>query len=274
MLGIGPESYYFFQGLYETGRFVKVKIEEQIMIYGNKGQEEDSSLPDGEELEITSISRLTGRNRAGGYKVCFGEYALQVHEDTLIKYRMLKGGIFTKTELEDIVQADEKQKAYAAALVQLSRKPRTRYELFMKLKEKGWGEERIEQTLNRLESEGLVNDAVYARDWAAYRASQQGKGKVWIRQELRQKGVAKLHIEAALGAVDEETELAGARKLAEKRWRITDETDGSLVREQKRKIAAFLLRRGYSGSVASRVIKELAEGVLSDNEDEYSGDIW
>lgn len=241
------------------------------MTYGNEQQEASGVSPNHIEMEITSVSRLEGRGNAGCYMVCFDEYTLQVHEDILIKYRMLKGSVFTQAELEEIVQADERQRAYAAGIALLSRKPRTRYELSMKLKEKGYTEIQIEQTISRLEDERLIDDAAYAREWADHRVRHQGKGKMWIRQELRQKGVAKPYIEAALGTVTEETEMDSARKLAEKRWRPAA---GDQVREQKRKVVAFLMRRGYSGAVASRIVRELADSSSMESEEEFFGDIW
>ena len=51
---------------------------------------------------------------------------MTVHEDVMLKYRMFKGNVFRKEELEEIIVADERQRAYVEALNHLSRKPRTR----------------------------------------------------------------------------------------------------------------------------------------------------
>ncbi|WP_138493908.1 regulatory protein RecX [Paenibacillus pinistramenti] len=226
-----------------------------------RGQHEErpadslASFPE-QQLEITSVKQLQGWKNRQRYQICFSDHCLEVHENTMIKFRMLKGSLFSKLELQEIVQTDEKQQAYAAGLGFLGRKPRTKYEMLARLKEKGWEETVAEQTAERLEQEGYINDAQYAREWTQQRLESRGKGKMWIRQELRQKGISKPHIEAALNQVNEDAELESARMLAQKRWeRSAGEEEGA----RKRKIAAFLLRRGYSGSIVSSVVRNLGE---------------
>ncbi|GGA39127.1 regulatory protein RecX [Paenibacillus physcomitrellae] len=214
-----------------------------------------ASFPEHQQLEITSVKQLQGWKNRQRYRIYFMELSLEVHENTMIKFRMLKGSRFTRTELEEIVQADEKQQAYAAGLAFLGRKPRTRYELTVRLTEKGWAEGVAEQTADRLEQEGYLDDAAYAVEWAQQRLESKGKGKMWIRQELRQKGISKPYIEAALEQVDEETEFESARTIAEKRWQRTNGEPA----ERKRKVGAFLMRRGFKGSVVSKVIRSLSE---------------
>ncbi|AWB44371.1 RecX family transcriptional regulator [Paenibacillus sp. CAA11] len=212
------------------------------------------AFPEDEALPITGVERLKGRDKYR-YRIRFGTHDIDVHEDVMIKFRMIKGAVFTKQELEEIVLADEKQQAYAAALNYLSRKPRTQHEVTMRLNEKGWEEGPVAEVIHRLEREGLLNDALYAREWAEQRVRSRGKGKMWVRQELRQKGVSKPLIEEALGEVAEEEEYQSALALAGKRW---DKGSGEIV-DRKRKIAAFLMRRGFSGSIASRVVRQLAD---------------
>ncbi|MOA34010.1 Regulatory protein RecX [compost metagenome] len=136
----------------------------------------------------------------------------------------------------------------------LSRKPRTSYEISMRLGEKGWSEETISDVMDRLTSEGLINDAQYAQEWAGQRVKGRGKGKMWVRQELRQKGVSKPLIEEALGEISEEVEYDSAMQLGAKKWKSTS---GEYL-DKKRKVGAFLMRRGFPGGLVSRVIRELA----------------
>ncbi|WP_110945232.1 regulatory protein RecX [Paenibacillus phocaensis] len=216
--------------------------------------EETSGLdafPEDTELEITSVLML--KRPKHRYRISFGAYSLEVHEDVMIKYRMIKGAVFTKVELEEIVSADERQQSYADALKYLSLKPRTQFEIAHRLGEKGWSEETIQDVLARLQSEGYVDDAAYAQEWASQRVKLRGKGKLWVKHELRQKGVSKSHIEDALGEVSEDDEFQSALQLGLKKWQGT--TGEPL--DRKRKTGAFLQRRGFSGGVVSRVMREL-----------------
>ncbi len=220
------------------------------------------SFPEDIDLVITSVSLL--KRPKFRYRISFGTYSLDVHEDVMIKFRMIKGAVFTKRELEEIVFADERQQAYADALHYLSRKPRTGYEITMRLGEKGWGEDTAAEVVQRLVDEGLVNDAVYAQEWAGQRVRGRGKGKLWVGHELRQKGVSKPLIEEALQMVSEDDEFESAKELASKKWR----TSSGEPADRKRKTGAFLMRRGFSGSLVSRVLRELGrEDGISEEEE-------
>ncbi|MFD1135280.1 regulatory protein RecX [Paenibacillus urinalis] len=216
-----------------------------------------------ESLEITRVEKLRGREAR--YMISFGPYELSVLEDVMIKYRMIKGNSFHKTELEEIVIADEKQRAYVQSLKFLERKPRTRHEMAQKLKQKEYVDSIIEEVLSRLERERLIDDAFYAKEWAIQRISNHRKGKLWVGQELRQKGIAKEHIQLALGEVSVEEEWDSAMTAGRKKW---DQVKGDLL-EKKRKTYPFLMRRGYSGEVTRKVIGQLQ----SQYTDEYTGEV-
>ncbi len=210
-------------------------------------------FPEHEELEITGVEQA--RWPRLHYKLFFGELKLIVHEDVMIKYRMLKGYSFTKDALRDIMAANKLQAAYASSINYLSYRSCTRTEVARKLKEKDYDEHVIETTLDRLEQEKLIDDSLFAEQWARQRVRTQKKGKVWIRQELRQKGVQPAHIEQALGEIDEDEELVSATTLARKKW---NSTSGEWL-DKKRKTMAYLMRRGYSSDLVRRALAAIEE---------------
>lgn len=208
-------------------------------------------LSDETELTVTAVQKL--KKPKWRYRIVFGQYSIDVHEDIMIKYRMLQGAVFCKGDLEDIVAADEQQQTYADALSYLARKSRTAYEIVMRLREKGWGETAIESSIERLSNEGFIDDTAYAQQWANQRVKSKAKGKLWVKQELRQKGISKPLIEDALNSISEEEEFESALQLAIKKW---NQTSGERI-DKQRKTGAFLMRRGYSGSLVSRVLREV-----------------
>lgn len=210
-------------------------------------------MDDVKELQVTSVQKL--KSPKWRYRIGFGDYSIDVHEDIMVKYRMLQGAVFTKGDLEDIIAADEKQQTYADALTYLTRKPRTAYEISVRLREKGWGESAIASSIDRLISEGFIDDTVYAQEWAGQRIKKRGKGKLWVRQELRQKGISKSLIEEAINTVSEEDEFESALQLGIKKWR---QTSGERI-DRQRKTGAYLMRRGYSGGLVSRVLREVEQ---------------
>ena len=223
-----------------------------------------SHFPADQELVITGVEREPKQRYR--YLISFESYVLSVHEDVMIKYRMVKGNTFWKHELEEIVLSNEKQIAYVHALKYLERKSRTRNEIQKRLLEKETSLEVIRDVLERLSREGLVNDALYAQQWAEQRITSQRKGKAWVRHELRQKGIDKTLITEALEGVSPEQEYESALVIGRKKW---SQTKGETL-DKKRKVGAYLMRRGFSGEQVRRVLNVvIQEEDLQDVDDDY-----
>ncbi len=237
-----------------------------VELYDDLQEQEDSAIshfPEDQELVITGVEREPKQKYR--YLVSFGQHVLSVHEDIMIKYRMIKGNTFWKQELEEIVLSNEKQQGYVQALKYLERKARTSKEIQIRLKEKETSQEVIADVLARLTSEGLVNDAMYAQQWAEQRITSQRKGKAWVRQELRQKGVDKLLIAEALDGVSPDQEYQSALIIGRKKW---NQTKGELL-DKKRKTGSYLMRRGFSGEQVRRILNQLIqEDELQDIDDD------
>jgi regulatory protein len=212
---------------------------------------------------ITSVERQKGNKHRYNLFID-GEYAFSVHEDIMIKHRLIKGETVEQDELAQIVQDDERHQAYLEAIRYIGRRPRALKEVKLHLKSKGYEPERIEETVERLQKERYLNDEAFAKLWTEHRIVSQRKGRRWVEMELSQKGVDDGDIAAALGDIDPDEEYAGAKETGTKKWRIT----GGEPLERKRKVMTFLLRRGYSNELVNRVVRELASGIDDDENDE------
>jgi len=112
-------------------------------------------------------------------------------------------------------------------------------------------------TRERLRVEGLVDDARFARLWAASRAQGRGFGATRIRRELSAKGVVADIVEDAITAAvgDEyETALAAAR-LRRRRYA------GLPAATVARRVSAWLQRRGFATRTIIAVLR--AEGIFA-----------
>ncbi len=212
-----------------------------------------ADFPEGELLEITKVERQKKSDHR--YTIHFGAYNLTVHEDVMIKYRMISGNSFMKEDLEEIVVADERQRAYVEGLRYLERKPRTAQEMARRLREKEIGETIITEVLQRLQQERFIDDPLYAKQWAEQRITNQRKGKLWIRQELREKGIDKSLIAEALENISPEEELESALQTGRKKWNMIRGD----MNDKRRKTGAFLMRRGFPGEVVRQVLNTLRE---------------
>lgn len=221
-----------------------------------------SGFPEDELLEITRVERQKKSDHR--YIIYFGAYSMTVHEDVMIKYRMLTGNKFMKSELEEIVLADERQRSYVEALRYLGHKPRTAIEMTRRLRQKEIGETIITETLDRLQRERYIDDPLYAKQWAEQRMTNQRKGKMWIRQELREKGIDKSLITEALENISPEQELQSALQSGRKKWNLIR----GEVPDKRRKTGAYLMRRGFSGEMVRQVLNILLQEENFNDEDD------
>jgi regulatory protein len=138
----------------------------------------------------------------------------------------------------------------ALALRQLNRRERSVGELRAYLLKRVQDEPAIEHALAELIREGYLDDERYARLFTADRVNLDGWGSQRIRRALQERGIAREHIDAAVGELDEEQEAERARELLQQRLRAPAHSQ----RERER-AAGLLLRRGYSGEVTWRAIE-------------------
>lgn len=227
-----------------------------------------SQFPDNEELTITRVERT--KSREARYRITFGLHSITVLEDVMIKYRMTRGNTFLKKDLEDIIVADERQRTYVQSLRFLEHKPRTRHELSQKLRQKEFAAPLIEEALDRLERENLVDDELFAKEWTRQRMEGQRKGKLWIRQELRQKGIANELIAEALEGVSTDAEFETALTAGRKKW---NQVKGD-IQEKKRKTLPFLMRRGFSMDMVRRVVNGLIEEDEANDPEDDEALLW
>ncbi|MBX3140845.1 MAG: regulatory protein RecX [Trueperaceae bacterium] len=140
--------------------------------------------------------------------------------------------------------------AWDYLLYLLSRRMYTTAELTRKLVRRGLDPELATALVGRLVELELVNDATYADLYVSTRSAT--KGRLGLRQELRQKGVAPEIAEARLEELTPEDQLAAATALLRKNaWRYrpgaADPTaDRMAVMKARAKAFAFLARRGFS----------------------------
>ena len=139
------------------------------------------------------------------------------------------------------------------ALRSLERAPRTRAELAALLRRKGVPEDSADIALDRLERVGLIDDAAYAGGWVRSRHSSRGLARPALRQELRRKGIDDDTAAVALDEIDSAGEEERARRLVDAKLPATR---GLTAETRMRRLVGMLGRRGYSGGLAVRVVRE------------------
>lgn len=113
----------------------------------------------------------------------------------------------------------------------------------------------IDAVVNRLRSDGYLDDARYARAYCESKVLQQGWGRQKVLYQLRLKHLHKDVIDSAIAAVDEERYLEVLRSVADKKRREL----GASSPETHRKLLSFLESRGFTFSEINKVITNISE---------------
>jgi regulatory protein len=146
---------------------------------------------------------------------------------------------------------------YDRALDLLEARARSVVELRRALIKKGEPAADVDAAIERLRAAGLLDDASYARQLARSKALGAGQSRRRIAQELGRRGVARTVGDEAIAAVfDEEAvdEDANIDRVARKKMKTLAKLD---ARVQRRRLYAFLARRGYEVDAISDVVGRL-----------------
>ena len=142
------------------------------------------------------------------------------------------------------------------ALRLLTVRARTRMELSWALARKHVPEEVAHTVLDRLTEVGLVDDAVFARDWLEAGARRQ-KSRRALLAELAEKGIDREVIEAAATELEGDRDYEVAQGFAARKASALAGLEPAV---QYRRLVGALARRGFSSAVVARVAREaLAE---------------
>jgi regulatory protein len=175
------------------------------------------------------------------------EFAFGVTLDTAA--RLAKGQYLSDAEIAALRTGDEYDRAYQSALHFLGARPRSSAEVQRNLQEKEYGEDAIAAAIARLLEQGYLNDEEFARYWLENRSRFRPRSAKAIRYELRQKGVERDDIEAALEGMDEDAAAWDAAGSKLDRWRDLPED------EFERKLSGFLARRGFGFDTVRRTVQ-------------------
>ena len=203
---------------------------------------------------ITSIKKERGKLR-----IVFNEDSEVLVPISLFRERPLSvGDAIDLEEYDQWLLLRQYRHALDRAVAFLAGRARSRREMEDRLLRSGYRPCTVEMVLFKLEKEGLLDDADFARQWVEARtARRMGRGR--IAQELRRKGVSAQEAEEALEALSEEDQLESAIRLVEKT--LSRVSTGEDPRKTAARITAMLARRGYDYDTAREAISRVMEDI-------------
>ena len=160
---------------------------------------------------------------------------------------------------------------YQIAMRLLSYRWRSEQELRERLEKRGIGPAEIDETVRRLVEEGWIDDERFAKEFVRSRSRRHGRRR--IGTDLRRYGIerdaASSALEEELSQEDEDAVLreAAIRKIRTLTRRYGNDYTASEV--GRRKLAGFLLNRGYPATAVRKTVFELTGA--TDDQDTIGG---
>lgn len=190
-----------------------------------------------------------------------GEFALGVAEEVIMNLGLRPHQPVSEAKLEEITFEEQVQEARKAALRLLEYRPRSREELGRRLRQKNFPASATQRVLDRLEELGLVDDENFAQQLVRSLTRRRNLGKRAILDKLRRAGVSRDVAEATIAReLGDYDEVSRAQQATEK---YLSRLAGLPPEKQRRRLQAYLLRRGFPYSV----IDQVRRSVLSDCEE-------
>lgn len=184
------------------------------------------------------------------------EFAFGVDENVLVKYALTKGKELSADFIENVLKAEENNKAMDYAVHLLDFRQRSVSELRSKLKTHGYETDAIEHALEVLQRYGYVNDYTFGQALVKDKQNFKNAGAGLLKRELYRKGINKDLISQLIEEnVEEDGEHARALELAEKK--VSSFRSDEDYNSKYRKLSSFLVRKGYQYSIISKIIKEV-----------------
>jgi regulatory protein len=207
---------------------------------------------------VPAVTALVPDPRQPGYQLVSvdrGRFA-SLPAEALEPLGLVVGAELAPETFERLRALADVEAATRAALRALARRAHARRDLARRLVQRQHPPAAVEAALGRLAAAGLVDDARFAEGFAASRA-RRGRGPQRILRDLWSQGVERKAAEAALARALADEAWDGERALREAAERRAVQLGPVPVRDRRRRLAAFLRRRGFDGADVRRVVDEV-----------------
>lgn len=168
-----------------------------------------------------------------------GEFAFALYNREIRRYRIEEGREMERPLYEEILREIVCRRARERALYLLRDMDRTEHELRARLKRGWYPEPAIEETMAFLKEYHYVDDLAYARSYVEARGGK--KSRAQLMQSLWRKGIDRALAEELYEEIRPDTADQIQKLLRKKGY-----TGQELSWEEKEKLAAYLMRRGFS----------------------------
>ncbi len=210
------------------------------------------------------ISDLLPDPRAPGYLLVEvdGARFASLPEEIVVLLGLCKGKLLDPEAFGELTRVADVEAAHRVALRLLAHRPRAVNEMLRQLRNRGHNPSAAAEAVGRLETNGLLDDLEFARHFARVRTGR-GHGPPRLISDLLARGVDKQLAERVVYETIEEEDIdpmTQARQLAEKR---SAQLGNLPAQKKRRRLLAYLARRGYRGYEVDEMVREVLAGVVT-----------
>lgn len=181
-----------------------------------------------------------------------GEYAFSLYNQELYKYGIEEGAVLDEKIYSEINEQLIPKRVRARTLYILKNSQKTEKQLLDKLIEGGYSPRHASIGVEYAKSFGYIDDYRYAQYYVEI--SCKGRSRRDIEQRLLHRGIARdiIHqvIDEFLPEDEDEAIWAALRRKA-----VDADNVGELDWEQKNKLYAYLIRKGFSAHGVGRILQ-------------------
>lgn len=202
------------------------------------------------EREITAI-KAQKRNRQRVNIYLDGEFAFGLSR--FVAGWLETGRKLSEAEIKRLQEQDTYEVAFQKALQFISHRPRSIEETRRRLSEKGFSDEVVEATLEKLLDKNYLDDLDFARQWIENRNEFRPRSDRLLAYELRLKGVADEDITQALEKFGGDQDNLAYKAGIKKAKKCRQETKFDF----QKKVGGFLSRRGFHYGIVKPTVERL-----------------
>ncbi|WP_430788125.1 recombination regulator RecX [Virgibacillus flavescens] len=211
---------------------------------------------------MKKISRITvQKKRKNRYNIFLDDgqgenYGFSVDEALLIEYKLQKNLELDDSTIDTLIQKDDLHKSYTLTINFLSYRMRTNKEIHDYLVKKEVDEEHIKQIIDRLTSEGLLDDSMFADSFVRTRISTSIKGPMLVKRELMEKGVSAATADKAVEQYTFDIQMEKIQKWMDKKM---NKQGKDSFKKQVQQLQVTLMQKGFQHDVIKESITELGD---------------
>ena len=183
-----------------------------------------------------------------------GEYALAINAELIYKENLKVKDDVDISKLQEIAEKESYIRCKESAIKIIERSYKTEKEIRDKLKQKGYEEKQINNSIDFVKEYNFINDNTYAKAFIKDKLSSKGSQK--IKYDLMKKGIAKDIIEENLIKVDKNEEKEVALNVGRKKYESIRRKESDNYKLSG-KLYRFLISRGYAYDIVKDVVKEI-----------------